>query len=135
MKRRQLLCHLRSHGCELLREGGNHSWWHNLEQNRQSAIPDLYRQYSRRSGVEAVQKHGGRVMALGKLESDEGDTGVELRSVMILVGWPSREAFQDFLDDPEHEDLHPLREKVTRNYLWWTYESLEDFRPIFAERA
>ena len=25
MKRRQLLRHLRGHGCELLREGGNHS--------------------------------------------------------------------------------------------------------------
>ncbi len=39
MKRRQLLRHLRSHGCELLREGGNHSWWHNPDQSRRSAIP------------------------------------------------------------------------------------------------
>ncbi len=39
MKRRQLLRHLRGHGCELLREGGNHSWWHNPAQNRRSAIP------------------------------------------------------------------------------------------------
>ena len=39
MKRRQLVKHLRSHGCELLREGGRHSWWHNPEQNRRSAIP------------------------------------------------------------------------------------------------
>jgi mRNA interferase HicA len=39
MKRRQLLRHLRSHGCELLREGGNHSWWHNPDQGRRSAIP------------------------------------------------------------------------------------------------
>lgn len=92
---------------------------------------DLYRQYSRRS-VGAVQKHGGRVAALGKLEGDEGDADVEPRSVMILVEWPSRQAFQDFLEDPEHEDLHPLREGGTRNYLWWTYESLEDLRPIFA---
>jgi hypothetical protein len=29
MKRRDLLRHLSSHGCSLLREGGRHSWWHN----------------------------------------------------------------------------------------------------------
>jgi len=39
MKRRQLLRHLRGAGCELLREGSNHSWWHNPAQNRRSAIP------------------------------------------------------------------------------------------------
>ena len=27
------------HGCSLLREGGNHSWWTNPELNRRSAIP------------------------------------------------------------------------------------------------
>ena len=25
--------------CELLREGGRHSWWHNPEQNKRSVIP------------------------------------------------------------------------------------------------
>jgi len=39
MKRRDLIRHLRLHGCELLREGGSHSWWHNLNQNRRSAVP------------------------------------------------------------------------------------------------
>jgi hypothetical protein len=29
MKRRELLRHLNNHGCELIREGGNHSWWLN----------------------------------------------------------------------------------------------------------
>jgi mRNA interferase HicA len=29
MKRRELLRHLNSHGCALLREGANHSWWLN----------------------------------------------------------------------------------------------------------
>jgi uncharacterized protein (DUF1330 family) len=92
---------------------------------------DLYRQYSRRS-VGAVEKHGGRVVALGKLDGVAGgDTSVEPRRVMILVEWPSREAFDAFLEDPEHEDLHPLREGGTRNYLWWTYEKLEDLRPVF----
>jgi len=39
MKRRDLLRHLTALGCELLREGGRHSWWHNPEQNRRSAVP------------------------------------------------------------------------------------------------
>ncbi|MEB3168371.1 MAG: type II toxin-antitoxin system HicA family toxin [Synechococcaceae cyanobacterium] len=39
MKRRDLLRHLTAHGCELLREGGNHSWWWNPRQNRRSSIP------------------------------------------------------------------------------------------------
>jgi len=39
MKRRALLKHLRDHGCCLLREGGRHSWWHNPQLNRRSAIP------------------------------------------------------------------------------------------------
>ena len=94
---------------------------------------DLYRQYSRRS-VEAVGKHGGRVTALGKLDAAlEGDTPP--RTAMVLVEWPSQQAFDDFLEDPEHEDLHPLREDGTRNYLWWSYEKLEDLRPLFASQG
>lgn len=92
---------------------------------------DLYRQYSRRS-VQAVGKHGGRVVALGDLDrAVEGDPAVEPRRVMVLVEWPSRAAFDAFLEDPDHEDLHPLREDGTRNYLWWTYERMEDLRSLF----
>ncbi|MGH7599021.1 MAG: type II toxin-antitoxin system HicA family toxin [bacterium] len=39
MKRGDLIRHLRSHGCELLREGGRHSWWHNPALNKRSAVP------------------------------------------------------------------------------------------------
>ena len=39
MKRGDLLRHLRQHGCDLLREGARHSWWHNPAQNRRSAVP------------------------------------------------------------------------------------------------
>ncbi|CAN5232548.1 type II toxin-antitoxin system HicA family toxin [soil metagenome] len=39
MKRRELIRYLTKHGCELLREGGNHSWWHNPEQNKRAAVP------------------------------------------------------------------------------------------------
>jgi len=92
---------------------------------------DLYRQYSRRS-VAAVKEHGGKVVALGYLDNAvQTQPGVEPRAVMVLVEWPSREAFGAFLEDPEHDDLHPLREAGTQNYLWWTYERLEDLRPLF----
>ena len=39
MKRRDLVRHLESHGCSLLREGGNHSWFHNPAQAKRSAVP------------------------------------------------------------------------------------------------
>jgi uncharacterized protein (DUF1330 family) len=92
---------------------------------------DLYRQYSRRS-AGAIGKHGGRVVALGRLSAGAPQLGDSPRQVMILVEWPSQDAFDSFLSDPEHEDLHPLREDGTRNYLWWLYDSLDDLRPLFA---
>lgn len=92
---------------------------------------DLYRQYSRRS-VDAVGKHGGRVVALGKLANAVASHGAEPREAMVLVEWPSPDAFQSFLDDPANEELHPLREDGTRNYLWWAYDKLDDLRPLFA---
>jgi len=39
MKRYDLIKYLRSHGCELLREGAKHSWWHNPAQNKRAAVP------------------------------------------------------------------------------------------------
>jgi len=39
MKRSDLLKHLRTHGCELLREGGRHSWWNQSSSNKRSAVP------------------------------------------------------------------------------------------------
>jgi mRNA interferase HicA len=39
MKREAPVRHLKGHGCELLREGGRHSWWHNPHLNRRSAVP------------------------------------------------------------------------------------------------
>jgi mRNA interferase HicA len=39
MKRAEFLRHLQRNGCELLREGSRHSWWHNPEQNKRSAVP------------------------------------------------------------------------------------------------
>ena len=39
MKRQVLLKHRRFHGCSLLREGSRHSWWHNPDLNKRSAVP------------------------------------------------------------------------------------------------
>jgi mRNA interferase HicA len=39
MKRTALVRHLRDCGCELLREGARHSWWHNPRLNKRSAVP------------------------------------------------------------------------------------------------
>ena len=39
MKRRDLIRHLESHGCELLREGGNHTGYVNRPALKTSAVP------------------------------------------------------------------------------------------------
>jgi len=90
-----------------------------------------YLAYSKRS-LAAVGKYGGKPVALGRLDLEAtpqpGDT--EPRQVMVLVEWPDRAAFEAFQNDPDHHDLHPLRENGTRNYLWWAYERLSDLRPL-----
>ena len=89
---------------------------------------DEYMAYSRRSAKE-VQAHGGRVVALGKFrEAAAGE--IEPRAVLILVEWASRESFESYRDDPKIADLHPHREKGTRDYIWHLFDKLEDLRPI-----
>ena len=39
MKRRDLVHHLEEHGCELLREGGNHSVYINRSARKVSTVP------------------------------------------------------------------------------------------------
>lgn len=39
MKRRALISHLGNQDCELIREGGNHSWWGSRITKRRSAVP------------------------------------------------------------------------------------------------
>lgn len=39
MKRRDLLAHLGAQGCQLLREGGRHSWWVHSVSGKRSAVP------------------------------------------------------------------------------------------------
>ena len=93
-----------------------------------------YLAYSRRSS-QAVAAHGGRVIALGKHAEHPGEVGPdEPREAMVLVEWRERAAFDSFLDDPEHGDLHPLRESGTRRYIWWTFDRIEDLRPLLKSR-
>ena len=60
MKLKDFLRHLRDNACELVREGGRHSWWRNTTQNRRSAVPRhteisdiLVRKICRDLGIEA----------------------------------------------------------------------------------
>jgi len=89
---------------------------------------DEYLAYSKRSARE-VAAHGGRVVALGKFrEAAVGD--IAPRQVMILVEWASKEAFDNYCNDPKLADLHPHREKGTDQYIWHLFDKLEDLRPI-----
>jgi uncharacterized protein (DUF1330 family) len=87
-----------------------------------------YMAYSRSSAKE-VQAHGGRVVALGKFR-EAAAGGIEPRTVMILVEWASREAFESYRDAPKLAELHPHRVKGTSDYIWHLFDKLEDLRPI-----
>jgi len=61
VKRRKLLEHLRSHGCELLREGANHSIWWSPASRQTSTVPrhteifdQLARKICRDLGIPSV---------------------------------------------------------------------------------
>ena len=89
---------------------------------------DEYLAYSRRSARE-VEAHGGRVVALGKFR-EVAIGSIEPRSVLILVEWASKEAFDSYCNDPALRDLHPHRIDGTSNYVWHLFDKLEDLRPI-----
>ncbi|TMC53127.1 MAG: DUF1330 domain-containing protein [Chloroflexi bacterium] len=92
---------------------------------------DEYLAYSRRS-VQEVERHGGRVVALGRLvDSVAGD--VEGREVLILVEWSSREAFDGYVSDPALTDLHRHRELGTSRYVWQLFDRLDDLRPLLTK--
>ena len=87
-----------------------------------------YLAYSRTSAKE-VPAHGGRVIALGKFQ-DAVAGAVEPRTVLILVEWESREAFDSYCNDPALSGLHSHRVHGTSNYIWHIFDKLEDLRPI-----
>ncbi|MFC0444595.1 DUF1330 domain-containing protein [Pseudidiomarina halophila] len=95
------------------------------------ANKDEYLAYARRSAKE-VEAHGGKVISLGKFkEAAQGD--ITPRTVLILVEWESKEAFESYCDDPALADLHPHRENGTKNYIWHLFDKLDDLRPILKE--
>ncbi|MBF0549553.1 MAG: type II toxin-antitoxin system HicA family toxin [Deltaproteobacteria bacterium] len=62
MKREEFLKHLHKYGCNLLREGGRHSWWNNRKLNKRSAVPrhreiddQLARKICKDLGIPAVK--------------------------------------------------------------------------------
>ena len=92
------------------------------------ANKDEYLAYSR-SPANEVSAHGGRVVAMGKFrEAVLGD--IEPRTVLILVEWSSRDAFDSYRNDPRLADLHPHRVKGTSDYIWHVFDKLEDLRPL-----
>lgn len=87
-----------------------------------------YLAYARRAADE-VKAHGGRVVALGKFrEAAVGD--IAPRTVLILVEWNSKEAFESYCNNPALADLHSHRTNGTGNYIWHLFDKLEDLRPI-----
>lgn len=76
-----------------------------------------------------MRAHGGRVVALGKFrEAVKGR--LEPRTVLILVEWESKAAFDSYCRDPKLADLQQHRVNGTENYIWYLYDKLEDLRPI-----
>ena len=91
-----------------------------------------YLAYSRRSAVE-VERHGGRVVALGKFsEAIKGD--IEPRQALILVEWKSRARLRPLPRRPRPWlDLHPHREAGGGAYVWHLFDRLEDLRPVLRD--
>jgi hypothetical protein len=59
----------------------------------------------------SVQAHSGRVVALAKFrEAVAGE--IKPRSVMILVEWRSKEAFDEYCNDAKIADLHHTARRV-----------------------
>ena len=87
-----------------------------------------YLAYSRRS-VDEVRSHGGRVVALGKFREIAAGN-ISPRTVMIVVEWESKEAFDRYCNDPALPDLHAHRDNGTDNYIWHLFDKLDDLRPI-----
>jgi len=93
-------------------------------------LRDEYLAYSRRSSKE-VQTHGGRVVALGRFrEAVAGE--IKPRSVMIVVEWTSKEAFDGYCNDTNIADLHPHRDKGACDYIWHLFDKL---RPILKQQS
>ena len=81
---------------------------------------DDYRDYSIKAG-KIIYRLGGKVVSAGSgpLREMHGDC---TRRQMIVVEFPSVEVFEQFIDEAETQNIHPLREKSTADYIWTLYE-------------
>jgi len=95
------------------------------------ADKEEYLAYARRS-VQEVNRNNGHVISLGKFREAATDA-ITPRMVMIVVEWDSIEDFHNYCNDPALADLHPHREKGTKNYIWQLFDKLDDLRPILKD--
>lgn len=75
---------------------------------------EKYREYMR-AAFPIVQRHGGRKTTGGIPDKAViGDFGADL---IFFVEWPSWEAFNNFLADPDFEAIRHLREEAITDSL------------------
>jgi uncharacterized protein (DUF1330 family) len=81
---------------------------------------DDYRDYSVKAG-KIIYRLGGKVVSAGEgpLREMHGD---RTRRQMIVVEFPSIEIFEQFIDEAETQNIHPLREDSVTDYIWTLYE-------------
>ncbi|MDG2267858.1 MAG: DUF1330 domain-containing protein [Alphaproteobacteria bacterium] len=79
-----------------------------------------YKEYSIKAG-KIIYGKGGKVVSSGwkPIRNIHGDIK---REYMIVVEFPSEKIFQEFLDEAEKVNIHPLREQSTKDYIWTLYE-------------
>ena len=88
--------------------------------NLVSSKENLYREYSVKAG-KIIYSKGGKVIssACNPIRKLKGDID---RKYMIVVEFPSKEVFQEFLEEAETQNIHRLRESSTKDYIWTLYE-------------
>ena len=88
--------------------------------NLVSSKENLYREYSVKAG-KIIYSKGGKVIssACNPIRKLKGDID---RRYMIVVEFPSKEIFQEFLEEAENQNIHRLRESATKDYIWTLYE-------------
>ena len=88
--------------------------------NLVSSKENLYREYSVKAG-KIIYSKGGKVIssACNPIRKLKGDID---RRYMIVVEFPSKKVFQEFLEEAENQNIHRLRESSTKDYIWTLYE-------------
>jgi uncharacterized protein (DUF1330 family) len=80
-----------------------------------------YREYSIKAG-KIIYGKGGKVISSGWKPIRNIHGNIQ-REYMIVVEFPSEEIFQEFIDEAEKDNIHPLREESTKDYIWTLYKN------------